>query len=110
MTEQDVLRMADDMDWFAAQCEAVGGRELASWWSLQASFARVIAPEMIRHQRISDDQIIAVLVPNPKRRGSACHERFSRYENGMTVGEALERGITRTDLRWDLRHNFIDLV
>jgi hypothetical protein len=44
---------------------------------------------------------------NPKRPGSGAADRFSRYESGMTVGEALRRGIRRDDLRWDLERNFI---
>jgi len=65
-------------------------------------------PTPVERGRIGNDRIIRVLVNrNPKRPGSGAADRFSRYESGMTVGEALRRGIRRDDLRWDLERNFI---
>ncbi len=55
---------------------------------------------------------IRVLVAdNPKRPGSATHERFKLYKTGKTVAELLHQGVTTLDLRWDLGEgrNFIAL-
>ncbi len=46
---------------------------------------------------------------NPKREGSKTHERFALYKNGMKVSEALEKGLTREDLDWDTKHDFISI-
>lgn len=58
----------------------------------------------------ADLDIVRVLVPNPKRPGSATHARFALYETGATVAELLERGVRRVDLRWDVDHKFIAIV
>jgi hypothetical protein len=44
---------------------------------------------------------------NPKRAGSAANERFARYKAGMTVAEAIEAGVTRADINWDVKQGFI---
>lgn len=44
---------------------------------------------------------------NPKRPGSAAHERFAAYGTGTTVSEALKAGATYADLSWDVGHGFI---
>ena len=45
--------------------------------------------------------------PNPKRAGSKAHTRYASYENAKTIGEYLECGGLRADLRYDLLHNFL---
>ncbi len=53
---------------------------------------------------------IKVLVQeNPKRAGSAAHKRFAMYKSGMTVAEALHKGVTNLDVRWDAGRGFIAL-
>lgn len=47
---------------------------------------------------------------NPKRKGSAAHDRFARYVDGMTLQTALDAGVTRPDLNWDLKMGFISLA
>lgn len=50
---------------------------------------------------------ITVLVKeNPKRKGSLSAKRFSNYKTGMTVAEAIEKGLG-PDLAWDISHGFI---
>jgi FKBP-type peptidyl-prolyl cis-trans isomerase len=44
---------------------------------------------------------------NPKREGTKAHERFSHYEDGITVGAFIEAGGTLSTLRWDQAHDFI---
>lgn len=44
---------------------------------------------------------------NPKRPGSAGHARFAMYEDGMTVQQALDKGIWSADITWDLERSFI---
>lgn len=46
---------------------------------------------------------------NPKRAGSASAARFACYVDGMTVGEALDAGITTADLAWDQKAGFIEV-
>lgn len=52
---------------------------------------------------------IAVLVPNPKRPGSASHARFELYSQHTTVAAFLAAGGRRADLAWDLERGFISL-
>jgi len=47
---------------------------------------------------------------NPKRAGSASAERFALYKDGMTVEEALNAGVTSTDINHDVGKGFIKLV
>lgn len=44
---------------------------------------------------------------NPKRAGSKAHTRYAAYEKATTIGEYLERGGLRADLRYDLLHGFL---
>lgn len=60
-----------------------------------------------RRAREADTEVIAVLVANPKRPGSLSFARFAIYTTGITVGEFLERGGRRADLKWDADHGFI---
>jgi len=47
---------------------------------------------------------------NPKKPGSASHERFARYKDGMTVKEALDVGLLRGDLDNDHAKGYIKIV
>lgn len=47
---------------------------------------------------------------NPKRPGSASHERFSKYVDGMTVKEAHDAGVKTEDFAWDADKGFIEIV
>jgi hypothetical protein len=53
--------------------------------------------------------VITYVRPNPKRRGTASYERYALYEVGITVREALNRGVGTGDIHWDLDHGFIKL-
>ena len=46
---------------------------------------------------------------NPKRPGSASHDRFKLYREGMTVGEAIEAGLKRDDITWDVNKQYISI-
>lgn len=46
---------------------------------------------------------------NAKRSGSAAHTRFALMQPGQTVKEALDAGVTRADLNWDIKQGFIIL-
>ena len=48
------------------------------------------------------DQVILTVIPNPKKAGSATWHRFAQYVPGRTVGELMERGVTRADILWDM--------
>jgi len=55
---------------------------------------------------------IKILVDeNPKRAGSKSAARFDLYEDGMTVGEALDAGVWPADIRYDSEvKGFIKLI
>jgi hypothetical protein len=53
-------------------------------------------------------RITMLVQENPKRGASA--ERFALYKDGMTVAQALEAGVQRADLRWDLAHGWISIA
>ena len=46
---------------------------------------------------------------NPKRPGTACHERATSYWQTTDVAAYLAKGGTRADLAWDAKHNFIEV-
>lgn len=46
---------------------------------------------------------------NPKRAGSASHDRFALYEDGMTIGASIEKGVKTEDIAWDVRKGFIEI-
>lgn len=50
---------------------------------------------------VSDPRVIAYVMPNPKRPGSASYDRYAKYVPGMTVDEAIAAGVTRDDIKWD---------
>jgi hypothetical protein len=55
-------------------------------------------------KRIDENSIITVTTEdgkNPKREGSAAYARFELYEDGMTVKEAKEAGVTAVDIAYD---------
>jgi len=64
-----------------------------------------------RTARYTMDQCIVVLVSNPKRVGTAGHDRFAIYKDGMTVKQYLEHEAIgkfgRADIAWDLARGFI---
>lgn len=47
---------------------------------------------------------------NPKRAGSAAAARFAFYEDGMTIAQALEKGLTTGDLAFDQKAGFISIA
>ena len=57
----------------------------------------------------ADSKIKVLVEANPKRQGSGGYKRFAQYKSGMTVAEALAKGVTRADLVWDVGHKFISI-
>jgi hypothetical protein len=57
----------------------------------------------------ADSKIKVLVEANPKREGSESYKRFALYKDGMTVEEALTKGLTRPDLAWDTKHQFISI-
>lgn len=55
----------------------------------------------------SDARKITFVAENPKRPGTASFDRFAKYKKGMTVAQALAAGITRADIDWDSKRDFI---
>jgi len=50
------------------------------------------------------------MAPNPKRAGSKAHARYSAYAESHTVGEYLENGGLKADLRYDADKGFLTLL
>ena len=44
---------------------------------------------------------------NPKREGTEGHRRFGLYKANMTVQAAIDAGVTKADISWDVKHGFI---
>jgi len=52
--------------------------------------------------KFSDDAKIKLLVTeNPRRKGTVAYEKFSKFKDGMTVGEFIKAGERHED--WDMR-------
>lgn len=47
---------------------------------------------------------------NPKREGSKSAERFALYRSNMTVQQALDAGVSRSDILYDAQHNYISVA
>lgn len=63
-----------------------------------------------RKGKFSTEAVIKMLAKaNPYREVSKAHGVFSKYKDGMTVSEAIEAGIGRAYIRWDLSHGHIEL-
>jgi len=50
------------------------------------------------------------LAANPKRAGSKAHERYAAYAESHTVGEYLDNGGLKADLRYDAGKGFLTLL
>jgi len=71
------------------------------------------APKAKKHAgpkgEYADEQVITVLVANPKRVGCKAWHRFEKYATGQTVRQALDAGLTREDFRWDTYRGHITI-
>jgi hypothetical protein len=82
------------------------------WEATKASFDRVDAPKeaiviatkkKVGRSNIPDKAKIRVLLDkNPHEKGSKRYERFAKFRNGMTVAQAIEKGVTKAELRWSV--------
>jgi hypothetical protein len=80
---------------------------------------REMNDEVVR-KRVDENSIITVrgkldaegnpTRENPKRAGSLAYDRFALYEDGMTVKEAKEAGVSATDITYDSSHGYITLT
>lgn len=72
--------------------------------------AKKAAPAGGRAPTLADETKIVLLVKeNPKREGCAAYDRFQAYFTVKTVAQALEAGLTRKDLAWDIAHGHISI-
>ena len=46
---------------------------------------------------------------NPKKFGSKSYVRYENYKNATSIQQALDKGATTSDLKWDLQHKFLKL-
>lgn len=47
-------------------------------------------------------KIRVLLDKNPHEKGSQRYERFAKFRTGMTVAQAVEKGVTKAELRWSV--------
>ena len=63
-----------------------------------------------RKGKFTTDAVISLLVEgNPYRETSKAHGVFKKYKDGMTVTEAINAGIGRAYIRWDINHQHIEV-
>lgn len=60
--------------------------------------------------RRTDGRTIVSVAPNPKRPGTAAHARYERYVVGETVEQAIARGVTADDVRYDEGRGYVVLA
>lgn len=108
VTDEEV---ADD------RVESTGDQDVATATKPKGTKAKAAKPKAAKkangdatRARFSGDSTITVLAgENPKQKGSAAHERFELYKNGMTVDQFLAAGGLRADLSWDTRKGFVSI-
>jgi len=66
------------------------------------------APRRAR-KKAADLRVVLRVAPNPKKPGSSSRERYECWRVGETVEAAVARGLTRADVRWDVRAGYVDL-
>ena len=72
---------------------------------------RNAAPPRPRPPARRDPRVVTYVAPNPKKPGTATHDRYERgYRIGRTLDQCVEAGVTRGDIRWDLDRGFIRTV
>lgn len=57
-----------------------------------------------------DPRVIVRVDPNPKRVGTAAHDRYQLYAVGLTVEQVRSAGITPADIDYDTRRGHIELA
>jgi hypothetical protein len=60
-------------------------------------------------KKFDENKKIKIIEKNPKKNGTEAYKRYALYRTGMTVGQALEKGVKRMDLTWDSQHKFIEI-
>ena len=68
---------------------------------------RRAAPRATIAAKIDPTAIVTILVANPKKIGSAAHDRFALYVDGRSVTESLKAGVLSADVRYDLSRDYI---
>jgi hypothetical protein len=59
----------------------------------------------------SDDMIITVVAEsNPQRQGTKSHSMHEKYQNGMTVKQAMEAGVSKSHIIYGVHKGFIALT
>lgn len=67
----------------------------------------------VARKRVNENSTITITTEegkNPKRAGSKAYERFALYQDGQTVKEAKEAGVSAVDITYDAAHNYITLT
>lgn len=62
---------------------------------------------------LPESVLTVVTTVNPKREGSQSYDRFQGYfdlAEGATVKDALDKGLTMGDIRYDVIHGYIEIA
>lgn len=93
------------------QSEPANDKENEDMAAKKASAKKAAKPEAKkgRPSANADGKIKVLAKENPKRKGSEAYKRFAKYVTGMTVAEALKKGVTSADIAYDKKHGFISV-
>lgn len=91
-----------------APVPTTGSRKRATRETTNLPRSTTTAAPRGRKATFDGDCKITVLVSgNPKRAGTAAHDRFGYYRTGMKVSTFIEKGGTHLDLAYDVKKEFI---
>jgi len=92
--------------------EGTGGSESESESERSGGSRKRLKIVPVHKHSWCEDSVVTRVADNPKRAGTAAHERFKRYVVGRTVGEAMSGpdGVTRDDVKHDLSRGYIEVA
>ena len=103
-------RSPEERGWFNPEASPSSPTELSGGTDAAGGGAHLTSERKRRpNVRMSErqkDMFITFDQSNPKRGGTASHQRYELYKKGRSIREALELGMTPADLKHDLLNNF----
>lgn len=105
-----VMCMAHDPSAVGVTClEVLVGKPIVRRVEKIARTVRNTGPRVRVTKPLLDPRVITSVKPNPKKVGSASHERYEKYKEGMTVQDFIAAGGKTADIKWDVSKGFIVL-
>ncbi len=104
-------RSPEERGWFNPEASPSSPTELSGGTDAAGGGAHLTSERKRRpNVRMSErqkDMFITFDQSNPKRGGTASHQRYELYKKGRSIREALELGMTPADLKHDLLNNLL---